>query len=102
MSALTGVTVAIIVKRLDNIVKLYTQAITTMATSIACAFFFPEDFQLNLQFFGCLALMMLAISLYESKEIPAAALMDEVCRRMSIERLAALVLAIVLCTFLAL
>ena len=71
MSALTGFTVAIIVKRFDNIVKLYTQALANMATSIACTLLFPEDFHLNLAFLGCLGLMMLAICLYETNNTEA-------------------------------
>jgi hypothetical protein len=69
LSCLSGVAVAFIVKKLDNIVKLYTQALSNMLTSLACSFFFPDHFHLNLAFFGCLVLMFIAISLYESKNV---------------------------------
>ena len=69
LSCLSGVAVAYIVKKLDNIVKLYSQALSNMLTSIACSMFFPDHFQLNLAFFACLLLMFVAISLYESKNL---------------------------------
>lgn len=69
LSCASGVAVAYIVKKLDNIVKLYTQALSNMLTSVACTVFFPDHFHLNLPFLGCLFLMFIAIGLYESKNL---------------------------------
>ena len=65
LSAISGFSVAVIIKKLDNIVKLYTQALSNMATSIACAVFFPDHFRINVQFVACFATVFAAIVLYE-------------------------------------
>ena len=69
LSVVGGIVVATIVKKLDNIVKLYLQALANMLTSVACWIVFPEHFQLNVQFIGCLVLMFLAIFGYENQNI---------------------------------
>jgi len=65
LSALSGFSVAVIIKKLDNIVKLYTQALSNMATSVACAVFFPDHFRINVQFVACFVTVFAAIVLYE-------------------------------------
>ena len=77
LSCASGVAVAYIVKKLDNIVKLYTQALSNMLTSVACTIFFPDHFHVNLKFLACLLLMFLGISLYESKNLEFKALVTQ-------------------------
>ena len=69
LNCIGGVAVAAIVKRLDNIVKLYTQALSNMGTSIACTFLFPQSFTLNSVFVLCLLVIFLAIYFYEKKTL---------------------------------
>ncbi|ELT90198.1 hypothetical protein CAPTEDRAFT_205655 [Capitella teleta] len=69
LSCLSGVVVALIVKKLDNIVKLYTQSVSNMLTSVACTVFFPDHFHINFTFFACLILIFIGISLYESPNL---------------------------------
>jgi len=63
----SGVAVAVIVKKLDNIVKLYTQAISNILMSFVCAYLFPEFFSLSPSFLLSLLVMMAAVFLYENK-----------------------------------
>lgn len=72
----SGIVTAIIVKKLDNIVKIYTQGLTNMLTSVACTVFFPSDFHLNTLFTLCLALMVIAIFMYENQNINLKAVME--------------------------
>lgn len=67
LSCTSGISVAFIVKKLDNIVKLYSQALSNMMTSIACSMLFPDHFHLNFMFVMCLLVMFGAICLYENK-----------------------------------
>ena len=67
LSCTSGISVAFIVKKLDNIVKLYSQALSNMLTSVACTILFPDHFNLNFMFVMCLLLMFAAIFLYENK-----------------------------------
>ena len=69
LSSASGIVVALIVKKLDNIVKLYAQAVANTLTSIACALLFPEHFQFSFHFFFCLLLMIVAVFVYESQTI---------------------------------
>ena len=65
---MTGCLVAIVVKKFDNIVKLYSQAMSNMFMAIACSLLFPDKFRLNALFLCCLVGVFTAICLYESKE----------------------------------
>ena len=69
LSATSGITVAFIVKKLDNIVKLYSQALSNMLTSVACTILFPNHFHLSLPFILCLLVMFAAIFLYENQNL---------------------------------
>ena len=64
-----GLSTAVIMKKLDNIVKLYTQALSNMFTSIACTLLFPKDFSINVAFIICLVMVLFAISMYENKNL---------------------------------
>ena len=58
-------------KKLDSVVKLYTQALANMFTSLACATFYPRDFHLSLNFVVCLVAMVIAVISYERNIIPS-------------------------------
>ena len=64
-----GLSTAVIMKKLDNIVKLYTQALSNMFTSIACTLLFPKVFSINVVFLICLVTILFAISMYENKNL---------------------------------
>ena len=64
-----GLSTAVIMKKLDNIVKLYTQALSNMFTSIACTLLFPKVFSINVVFLICLVMILFAISMYENKNL---------------------------------
>jgi Nucleotide-sugar transporter len=61
--------VAIVVKKFDNIVKQYTQALANMFTAIACSLLFPEHFSLTYTFGLCTILALIAIFMYESRTV---------------------------------
>ena len=82
LSGTAGISTAIIVKKLDNIVKLYTQALSNMLTSLACAIFFPNKFHISPLFIFCIVLVFVAIFLYEQKTVESPA-MNRVLSSMS-------------------
>lgn len=61
-----GIVTAFIMKTLDNIVKLYAQAMSTITTTLACVFFFPRRFQFDVIFIVCLGMTIAAIFMYET------------------------------------
>ncbi|CAH1782776.1 unnamed protein product [Owenia fusiformis] len=69
LSGIIGISVALIVKKLDNIVKIYTQALSNMATTIISAILFPDHLKLNVTFAVALVAVFTAIHLYERKHI---------------------------------
>jgi hypothetical protein len=64
-TAAQGVSTAYIMKRLDNIVKLYAQSISNILMTIACTIFFPRNFSLEYVFVASFILTIIAIVLYE-------------------------------------
>lgn len=68
-ASLGGIAVASIVRKLDNIVKIYCAALANMFTAISCAFLFPNKFTLDLVFAVALIIMFVAIYLYEKKKL---------------------------------
>ena len=64
-TAAQGVSTAYIMKRLDNIVKLYAQSISSILMTIACTVFFPLKFSLEHVFIASFILTIIAIFLYE-------------------------------------
>lgn len=65
----TGFSTAFIMKKLDNIVKLYAQSITNMIIALICAFFFPEKFHIDAMFVVSIVLIFVAIFLYENDNV---------------------------------
>jgi hypothetical protein len=63
--------VAVVVKKFDNIVKLYTQALANMFTAVVCWVLFPDFFNLTLLFGLCLLIVFIAIIMYELKHFDA-------------------------------
>lgn len=76
-SVACGISTAFIMKKLDNIVKLYSQAISNSLTTVACVFFFPKSFQLEGVFMLCLVLTFVAIFLYENENIDLSGVSDK-------------------------
>lgn len=72
LASLGGIAVATIVKKLDNIVKIYSAALANMFTAIACSILFPNKFTLSIPFGIALVLMFTAVFLYERKHIDFA------------------------------
>ena len=68
-TSLVGIATAYVMKRLDNIVKLYAQSISSMLMTICCFFLFPKRFSLDLEFIISLILTFVAIFLYESDNV---------------------------------
>ena len=68
-SVACGVSTAHIIKKLDNIVKLYSQAISNSLTTVASLLFFPKNFKLDGLYVVCLLLTFVAIFLYENDNI---------------------------------
>ena len=67
LTAACGIVVAVIMKKLDNIVKLYTQAMSSGLTCLACIFLFPRLFQFDILFIASLIMTSFSIYLYERK-----------------------------------
>ena len=65
----TGISTAFIMKKLDNIVKLYTQAITNMVVAVVSSIAFPEKFLIDIKFIVCLLLIFIAIFMYETENV---------------------------------
>jgi hypothetical protein len=69
LTASCGIIVAVVMKKLDNIVKLYTQAMSSGLTCLACIVLFPRVFQFDILFIASLMMTSFAIYLYEMKSI---------------------------------
>ncbi|KAK2146008.1 hypothetical protein LSH36_640g01096 [Paralvinella palmiformis] len=67
-SVVGGIVVAIIIKKLDNIVKLYAQAVSGAITAMSCAILFPEVFQFDVMYIVSFTLTIVAIYLYEAPD----------------------------------
>lgn len=65
----TGISTAHIMKKLDNIVKLYTQSISNMTMTFVCFALFPDKFHLDFVFIMCLLIMFAGIFLYETDNL---------------------------------
>ena len=64
-TAAQGVSAAYIMKRLDNIVKVYAQSMSSILMTIASTVFFPLKFNLDYVFIASLILTIIAIFLNE-------------------------------------
>ncbi len=69
LAGVGGICTAIILKRLDNIVKLYAQITSAIVTSIACMIIFPSEFQFDAVFVTSLILTVVAVVMYERSDI---------------------------------
>ncbi|CAH1795774.1 unnamed protein product [Owenia fusiformis] len=67
MNVAYGFAMKVIVKKLDNVVKIYSQAVSNMATAVVCLFVFPDDVEINSLFMAAILIVFFAIVLYESK-----------------------------------
>lgn len=68
-SAGGGLSVALIMKKMDNIVKAYNQSLSNLFTAVGCSLLFPKQFTLDSSFLFSLALVCVGIFLYEKKVI---------------------------------
>ncbi|CAH1782777.1 unnamed protein product, partial [Owenia fusiformis] len=57
LGTILGLTVAVIVKKLDNIVKIYSQTLANIFTTMLCASFFPNDVTITPVFIVALGLI---------------------------------------------
>lgn len=64
---LSGSVIALVMKQLDNVVKIYVQNLGNIANSIVCFIVFPDRFKLSVEFFICLLFILIGIGLYEKK-----------------------------------
>ena len=68
-SGVDGLVVAMVLKKLDNIVKEYSTAIGNIFIALLSSYFFPEKFQVNQYILISLILLFLGIYLYEVKRM---------------------------------
>lgn len=69
LTAACGLTVAAVVKKTDNVVKVYTQSIATVSTALLCAVIFPYKCHIHLPIFLSLLLTLVGISFYEHQAL---------------------------------
>ncbi|XP_013773814.1 CMP-sialic acid transporter 1-like [Limulus polyphemus] len=67
IATLHGITLATIMRQLDNIVKFYISAVGNVMTAIASTLLFPDKFTLDFVFILSLLILIVAIYLYETK-----------------------------------
>lgn len=68
MSSLHGMAVAMVMKRLDNVVKYHLSATCCVLNSLLSALFFPDQFSFTTVHALSLGLLFAAIYLYERKK----------------------------------
>lgn len=66
-SAAYGLCVAIVVMRLDNVVKYHLSATSSVLNTFASAVLFPDKFRVTPAYVISLAVLLVAIYLYEKK-----------------------------------
>jgi len=66
--SLGGLTVASILKFLDNVVKEYTGSLANILTGVVCAILFPDKFVFNIHIVLSMACLLSGIYLYETKK----------------------------------
>ena len=69
LTALIGISTAYIMKKLDNMVKLYAESLSSMLMTVACVTMFPKRFTIDAVFIISLLLTFVAIFLYEKDNL---------------------------------
>ena len=69
LTAVIGISTAYIMKRLDNMVKLYAESLSSMLMTVACVVLFPKRFTIDTVFIVSLLLTLFAIFLYEKDNL---------------------------------
>ena len=69
LTAVIGISTAYIMKRLDNMVKLYAESLSSMLMTVACVVLFPKRFTIDAVFIASLLLTLFAIFLYEKDNL---------------------------------
>ena len=69
LTALIGISTAYIMKRLDNMVKLYAESLSSMLMTVACVTLFPKRFTIDAVFIISLLLTFAAIFIYEKDNL---------------------------------
>ncbi|XP_013409202.1 CMP-sialic acid transporter 2 [Lingula anatina] len=69
LSVTSGLAVALIMKKMDNIVKIYCGALATLLTAVVSSIFFSARFQLDWTYAAGFVLVFTAIFLYEKKNV---------------------------------
>lgn len=65
LGAACGLITGIVIKRLDNIVKIYSQALCGIINAIFCMAIFPDNFLPDWRYFISLCLVIVSIFMYE-------------------------------------
>ncbi|XP_049513308.1 uncharacterized protein LOC119431448 [Dermacentor silvarum] len=85
-SAAYGLCVALVVTRLDNVVKYHLSATSSLLNAIASAALFPDQFRVTPVYLVSFGVLMLAIYLYEKKSFTLPDCLDR-CHHDSFQRL---------------
>ncbi|XP_006819623.1 uncharacterized protein LOC100368945 [Saccoglossus kowalevskii] len=65
VGGLGGLAVAVIIKSIDNIAKIYSATIAILLTAVVCAIFFPLKFHLNWMYVGAVVTIFVSSVMYE-------------------------------------
>lgn len=79
-SAAYGLCVAIVVMRLDNVVKYHLSATSSVLNTFASAVLFPDNFRVTSAYVVSLAVLLVAIYLYEKKSFVLPDCLDRWCK----------------------
>ncbi|XP_067937391.1 uncharacterized protein [Watersipora subatra] len=69
LGAMSGLVTATVIKKLDNIVKIYSQSLTGILNAVLSCVLFPRKFTPDLKYGIALFLVLVAIGLYERKTL---------------------------------
>lgn len=67
LATVQGITIAVVVRRLDNIIKYHLSATCGVLNSVLSALLFPDKFRFTASYVVSLAILFTAIYLYEKK-----------------------------------
>lgn len=65
LGAASGVVTGLVIAKLDNVVKIYSQALCGVVNAIVCTVAFPDNFRPDWRYSASLALVVASIFLYE-------------------------------------
>ncbi|KAG0411553.1 hypothetical protein HPB47_011332 [Ixodes persulcatus] len=77
LATVQGITIAVVVRRLDNIIKYHLSATCSVLNSVLSAFLFPDKFRFTTSYIVSLFFLFTAIYLYEKKSF----VLPDMCSR---------------------